>query len=108
MRPGSPRAGRASARAERRKGGARDDHRRTAATLRPAKRSGASRSTSAKAAADVAGDQRRHYEMAHGSASEVTTALRIAVSKRYITPEDYAAVDVALDRVRAMLYRLTR
>jgi len=56
----------------------------------------------------VAGDQRRHYEMANGSASEVTIALRIAVSKGYITREDYAAVDVALDRVRAMLYRLTR
>ncbi len=56
----------------------------------------------------VAGDQRRHYEMAHGSASEVTTALRIAVSKQYISAEDYASVDVALDRVRAMLYRLTR
>ena len=52
------------------------------------------------------GDQRRHYEMADGSASEVTTALRIAVAKRYITAEQFAAVDVLLDRVRAMLYRL--
>jgi len=54
------------------------------------------------------GDQRRHYEMAAGSASEVTVALRIAVAKRYITREEAAEVDAALDRVRAMLYRLTR
>ena len=54
------------------------------------------------------GDRRRHYEIAAGSASEVTVALRIAVAKRYITDADAAAVDVALDRVRAMLYRLTR
>jgi four helix bundle protein len=54
------------------------------------------------------GDQRRHYEMAAGSASEVTTALRIAVLKRYITPDEFAAVEAPLDRVRAMLYKLTR
>jgi len=54
------------------------------------------------------GDQRRHYEMAAGSASEVTVALRIAVAKRYITRDEAAEVDAALDRVRAMLYRLTR
>ena len=54
------------------------------------------------------GDRRRHFEIAAGSASEVTVALRIAVAKRYITDADAAAVDVALDRVRAMLYRLTR
>ena len=55
-----------------------------------------------------AGDQRRHYEMAAGSASEVTTALRIAVSKRYISAADFASVDASLDRVRAMLFRLTQ
>jgi four helix bundle protein len=53
------------------------------------------------------GDRRRHYEMADGSAGEVTIALRVAVAKRYITPEQFAAVDVTLDRVRAMLFRLT-
>jgi hypothetical protein len=53
------------------------------------------------------GDQRRHYEIAAGSASEVTAALRIALAKRYITEEDFAHVDALLDRVRAMLYRLT-
>ena len=53
------------------------------------------------------GDQRRHYEMACGSAGEVTTALRVAVVKRYITADDFAAIDPLLDRVRAMLWRLT-
>ena len=55
-----------------------------------------------------AGDQRRHYEIAHGSASEATTALRIARARGYITPAEYDEVDVVLDRVRAMLYGLTR
>jgi len=54
------------------------------------------------------GDQRRHFEMAAGSAVEVTVALRVAVSKGYISAADYAAVDTPLDRVRAMLYRLSR
>jgi len=54
------------------------------------------------------GDKRRHFEMAAGSASEVTVALRIAVAKRYITAAEAAEVDEVLDRVRAMLYRLTR
>lgn len=54
------------------------------------------------------GDRRRHFEMAHGSAGEVTEALRIALVKQYITREDFAAVDEPLDRVRAMLYRLSR
>ena len=55
-----------------------------------------------------AGDKRRHFEMAAGSASEVTTALRIAVAKRYISPAEFAETDAVLDRIRAMLYRLTR
>ena len=53
------------------------------------------------------GDQRRHYEMAAGSAGEVTTALRIALAKGYITADEAAEVDAVLDRVRAMLYQLT-
>ena len=53
------------------------------------------------------GDKRRHYEMAAGSACEVTVALRIAVAKRYITAADAAHVDAVLDRVRAILYTLT-
>ena len=55
-----------------------------------------------------AGDKRRHFEMAAGSASEVTTALRIAVAKRYISPAEFAEIDAVLDRIRAMLYRLTK
>ena len=53
------------------------------------------------------GDKRRHFEMAAGSASELTTALHIARGRGYITPADFAAVDAPLDRVRAMLWRLT-
>ena len=55
-----------------------------------------------------AGDKRRHFEMAAGSASEVTTALRIAVAKRYISAAEFAEIDAVLDRIRAMLYRLTK
>ena len=47
------------------------------------------------------------YRKAHGSASELTTGLRIAKSRGYITAEHYDAVDKQLDRVRAMLWRLT-
>ena len=54
------------------------------------------------------GDRRRHFEIAAGSASEVTVALRIAVAKQYITAAEAAEVEVVLDRVRAMLYRLTK
>ena len=47
------------------------------------------------------------YRKAAGSAGELTTALRIARARRYITAADYDAIDAALDRVRAMLWRLT-
>lgn len=56
--------------------------------------------------ARTAGDRRRHYEFAAGSAGEVTVALRAALAKRYITATDRASVEEPLDRVRAMLYRL--
>ena len=51
------------------------------------------------------GDRRRHCEMAAGSAA---VALRIAVAKHYVTDTEVAEVAAMLDRVRAMLYRLTR
>src|SRR5205085_2083642 len=51
------------------------------------------------------GDRRRHYEMAAGSASELTTALRVAVAKRILTEREREPVELVLDRVRAMLYR---
>ena len=54
------------------------------------------------------GDRRRHYEFAAGSAGEVTVALRIARAKRFITKAEHASVEEPLDRLRAMLYRLTR
>ena len=47
------------------------------------------------------------FRRAAGSASELTTALRIAKARGYITPTDYANVDAVLDRVRALLWRLT-
>ena len=53
------------------------------------------------------GDKRRHFEMAYGSAQEVTTALQIAVTKHYISADDYAHLDELLDKVRAMTYKLT-
>jgi four helix bundle protein len=52
------------------------------------------------------GDQRRHLEIAAGSASEVTVGLRIALAKKYISAAEAAEVDAPLDRVRAMLWRL--
>lgn len=47
------------------------------------------------------------FRRAAGSASELTTALRIARARGYITAADFTAIDAALDRVRAMLWRLT-
>ena len=47
------------------------------------------------------------YRRAAGSARELTTGLRIAKSLRYITQSNYDTIDAALDRVRAMLWRLT-
>jgi len=47
------------------------------------------------------------FRRAAGSASEFPTALRIAQARGYITSADFAAVDAVLDRVRAMLWRLT-
>jgi four helix bundle protein len=46
------------------------------------------------------------FRRAAGSASELTTALRIARARGYITPAEFAAVDVVLDRVRAMLWSM--
>ena len=47
------------------------------------------------------------YRKAAGSASELTTAMRIAVVRRYITQAEFDHVDAVLDRVRAILWRLT-
>ena len=47
------------------------------------------------------------FRRAAGSASELTTALRIARARGYIGEAEHGAVEAALDRVRAMLWRLT-
>jgi four helix bundle protein len=47
------------------------------------------------------------YRRAAGSAAELTTALRIARARGYVSAGDVAAVELLLDRVRAMLWRLT-
>ena len=52
-------------------------------------------------------DQLHLYRIAAGSAAEVTAALDVALAWRHITPAQRAALDATLDRVRAMLYRLT-
>ncbi len=52
-------------------------------------------------------DKADMYRRAAGSAGELTTALRIARARRYITPAEHDAIEVELDRVRALLWRLT-
>ena len=47
------------------------------------------------------------YRKAAGSAGELTFALRVARIRGYITQADFDEVDAVLDRVRAMLWRLT-
>lgn len=47
------------------------------------------------------------FRRAAGSAAELTTALRIARARGYISSAEHATIDAALDRVRAMLWRLT-
>lgn len=47
------------------------------------------------------------YRKAAGSAGELTMALRIALNRRYITQADFDHVEAVLDRVRAILWRLT-
>ncbi len=52
-------------------------------------------------------DRPDFYRRAAGSAGELTTALRIALARGIISAAELAAVDAPLDRVRAMLWRLT-
>ena len=47
------------------------------------------------------------FRRAAGSASELGTALHIARARGYITAADFDSVEVSLDRVRALLWRLT-
>ncbi len=55
-----------------------------------------------------AGDQRRHWEMAAGSTSGLTVALRIALAKGYVAAAEIVELDAALDRLRGLLYGLTQ
>jgi four helix bundle protein len=50
-------------------------------------------------------DRRRHWRYAAGSAAEVDAGLRIAVALGYVGDADEPLA--LLDRVRAMLWRLT-
>jgi len=47
------------------------------------------------------------FRRASGSASELSAALRICRARRYITADEFAAIDACLDRVRAMAWKLT-
>ncbi len=60
----------------------------------------------AEGAERVGRDRTHLFRVARGSTLEVDAALRVAVAWRYI--DDAPAVAVALDRLRAMLWRLTR
>jgi four helix bundle protein len=52
------------------------------------------------------GNRLRHYEIAHGSASEVRAALDAAVAWGWIAPEGEERV--LMDRMLAILWKLTR
>jgi four helix bundle protein len=52
-------------------------------------------------------DRRQHYVIAAGSNAEVRAALDVCEALGYLDPKSYAELDALLDRVAAMLYRLT-
>ena len=54
------------------------------------------------------GNKRSRLFTAAGSANEVRAAVRLAVVWRYCTSADMVAVQQLLDRVIAMLWKLTR
>ncbi len=53
----------------------------------------------------TAGNQRRHFEIAHGSANEVKAALDLAEAWGWVA--DTSAPRQTLDRLLALLWRLT-
>jgi four helix bundle protein len=53
------------------------------------------------------GNQLSRFHDAAGSANETRSALRVAQAWGYIRPAERAPVDALLDRVCAMLWRLT-
>ena len=59
----------------------------------------------AEGARMTAGNQRRHYEIAHGSANELRAAIDLAIAWGWIEqPEEVRAL---LDRQMALLWNLT-
>ncbi|HEY1811028.1 MAG TPA: four helix bundle protein [Kofleriaceae bacterium] len=54
---------------------------------------------------NTAGNQRNRFESAHGSANEVKAALAVAVAWGWI--DDATQVPAILDRLLALLWRLT-
>ena len=52
-------------------------------------------------------DRRQHYVIAAGSNAEVRAALDVCVALGYLDSDAFAELDALLDRVSAMLYRLT-
>ncbi len=61
----------------------------------------------AEGARSRAGHQLERFSTAAGSNSETRSALQVAQAWGYITEQDYKAVDDELDRIAAMLWRLT-
>lgn len=52
-------------------------------------------------------DRRQHYAIAAGSNAELRAALDVGEAFGYLDAESFAELDALLDRVSAMLYRLT-
>ena len=52
-------------------------------------------------------DRLHHYRIAAGSAAEARTALQVAAALGYLDPGPVAPVDQLLDRLLAILFRLT-
>jgi len=53
------------------------------------------------------GDRRHHWRIAAGSAAETRAALQVAAAWGYVGEADVSSVLVLLDRVLALLWRLT-
>ena len=61
----------------------------------------------AEGSASHAGNKKARYRTAAGSAAEVGAALDVAVAWRFVTKEEAEPVREDLDRIGAMLWRLT-
>jgi four helix bundle protein len=59
-------------------------------------------------AADGPGNRRARFHTAAGSASEVRSALQVAVAWGYIAQERAKEADALVDRLLAMLFKLKR